>query len=125
DETAYHLDVTLNHAVYTIDIGGGTPTQLDVTELERIYDTIRQNFAILPTAEITVECAPGTLNPAVIENLRRCGANRVSLGVQSIDDKEAASVGRLHKHATVVDDISRLRAAGISNINVDLIAGLP
>ena len=51
--------------------------------------------------------------------------NRVSLGVQSFVDREAAAVGRLHKHATVLEDIAHLRAAGISNINIDLIAGLP
>jgi oxygen-independent coproporphyrinogen III oxidase len=124
-ETAEHMGSLLDRAVDSVYFGGGTPTLLDVTELERIFVTIRQNFCIVNSAEITVECAPGTLNSAVIENLRRCGANRVSLGVQSFDDKEAASVGRLHKRATVVDDIGRLRAAGISNINVDLIAGLP
>ncbi len=63
--------------------------------------------------------------PDVLEGLLRCGVNRVSLGVQSFVDTEAAAVGRLHKRATVLDDIARLRAAGISNINVDLIAGLP
>jgi oxygen-independent coproporphyrinogen-3 oxidase len=61
----------------------------------------------------------------VIESLLRCGVNRVSLGVQSFVDAEAAAVGRLHKRATVIEDIARLRAAGIANINVDLIAGLP
>ena len=61
----------------------------------------------------------------MIETLQRCGVNRVSLGVQSFVDIEAASVGRLHKRATVLDDIARLRAAGIENINIDLIAGLP
>ena len=76
-------------------------------------------------AEITVECAPGTLTPDVLEALQRCGVNRVSLGVQSFVDPEAAAVGRLHKRATVLDDIARLRAAGIENINIDLIAGLP
>ena len=75
--------------------------------------------------EVTVECAPGTLTPAMIEALQRCGVNRVSLGVQSFVDAEAASVGRLHKRAIVLDDIARLRAAGIGDINVDLIAGLP
>jgi oxygen-independent coproporphyrinogen-3 oxidase len=124
-ETADQMRGLLDRAVDSVYFGGGTPTLLDVTELERIFVTIRQNFGILKSAEITVECAPGTLNSAVIESLRRCGANRVSLGVQSFDDKEAAAVGRLHKHTTVVDDIARLRAAGISNINVDLIAGLP
>ncbi|HEV2697233.1 MAG TPA: coproporphyrinogen-III oxidase family protein, partial [Terriglobales bacterium] len=72
-----------------------------------------------------VECAPGTLSEEKIEALVRCGVNRVSLGVQSFVDQESASVARLHKRAIVLDDIARLRAAGISNINVDLIAGLP
>jgi oxygen-independent coproporphyrinogen III oxidase len=61
----------------------------------------------------------------MLESLLRCGVNRVSLGVQSFVDQEAAAVGRLHKRAVVLDDISRLRAAGIANINIDLIAGLP
>ncbi len=61
----------------------------------------------------------------MIEALQRCGVNRVSLGVQSFVDAEAAAVGRLHQRATILDDIARLRAAGIENINVDLIAGLP
>jgi oxygen-independent coproporphyrinogen-3 oxidase len=61
----------------------------------------------------------------MIEGLLRCGVNRVSLGVQSFVDGEAAAVGRLHKRATVLEDIARLRAAGIANINIDLIAGLP
>ena len=86
---------------------------------------MRQQFDVKPDAEITVECAPGTLTAAMIESLLRCGVNRVSLGVQSFVDQEAAAVGRLHKRATVLEDIARLRAAGITNINIDLIAGLP
>jgi coproporphyrinogen III oxidase-like Fe-S oxidoreductase len=65
------------------------------------------------------------LSDAVIEALVRCGVNRVSLGVQSFVDQEARAVGRLHTRAVVLDDIARLRRAEISNINVDLIAGLP
>jgi oxygen-independent coproporphyrinogen-3 oxidase len=61
----------------------------------------------------------------MLETLVRCGANRVSLGVQSFVDAEAAAVGRLHTRAMVLDDVARLRAAGITNLNVDLIAGLP
>src|SRR4051812_42250463 len=124
-EKADQMGGSLDPAVDTIYFGGGTPTLLDVTQLERIFVTIRQNFSVPAGAEITVECAPGTLNSAVVENLQCCGANRVSLGVQSFDDKESASVGRLHKRSIVIDDIVRLRSAGISNINVDLIAGLP
>jgi oxygen-independent coproporphyrinogen III oxidase len=111
--------------VDSIYLGGGTPTVLDSPELERLFVTISQNLEIRPDCEITVECAPGTLSPAILETLLRCGVNRVSLGVQSFVDAEAAAVGRLHQRTTVLDDIARLRAAGISNINLDLIAGLP
>jgi len=111
--------------VDSVYLGGGTPTVLETTQLRRLFVSIAQNFEVQPDAEITVECAPGTLTPAVIEALQRCGVNRVSLGVQSFVDQEAASVGRLHSRKTVVDDIARLRAAGITNINIDLIAGLP
>ena len=111
--------------VDSIYLGGGTPTMLHPEQLQRIFDAVRNQFTLPPGAEVTVECAPGTLTPEVLDTLLRCGVNRVSLGVQSFIDAEAAAVGRLHKRATVLDDISRLRAAGITNINVDLIAGLP
>ncbi len=111
--------------VDSVYLGGGTPTILDCQQLERLFVTVRQNFRLRPETEVTVECAPGTLTPMVIETLVRGGVNRVSLGVQSFVDQEAASVGRLHTRKTVLDDIARLRAAGIEDINVDLIAGLP
>ena len=115
----------LDRAVDSIYLGGGTPTVLESAQLERIFDAVRREFEVSSGAEITVECAPGTLSPAVLESLLRCGVNRVSLGVQSFVDQEAAAVGRLHTRATVLEDVARLRAAGIANINIDLIAGLP
>ena len=124
-ETAKHMGGRFEPSANSIYLGGGTPTILDITQVERLFVTISQNFAVASHAEITVECAPGTLSPAMIEALQRCGVNRVSLGVQSFIDNEAASVARLHKRATVLDDVARLRAAGIENINIDLIAGLP
>lgn len=111
--------------VDSIYLGGGTPTVLDSGQLQRVFAAVRTHFSVMPHAEITVECAPGTLSPTVLETLIGCGVNRVSLGVQSFIDQEAAAVGRLHKRATVLDDIARLRAARIPNINIDLIAGLP
>ena len=125
EATAEQMGGRFERAVDSIYLGGGTPTVLDSLELERLFVTIRQNFSLQPEAEVTVECAPGTLSAAIVDTLLRCGVNRVSLGVQSFVDAEAASVGRLHQRTTVLDDISRLRAAGISNINLDLIAGLP
>ncbi len=119
------MGASLERSVDSIYFGGGTPTLLNVAQLEQVFVTIRQIFEVENNAEITVECAPGTLFPGMLDALAHCGVNRVSLGVQSFVDKEAASVGRLHKHETVLEDIGKLRTAGITNISVDLIAGLP
>jgi oxygen-independent coproporphyrinogen III oxidase len=114
-----------DRAVDSVYLGGGTPTVLNPTQLERLFFAVRRHFDLMPEAEITVECAPGTLKYDLVSTLLRCGVNRVSLGVQSFVDEESAAVGRLHGREIVLEDIARLREAGISNINVDLIAGLP
>src|SRR6266849_5499388 len=106
-ETAEQMGGGFEGSVDSIFLGGGTPTILDITQLERLFVTISQKFVVRRDAEITVECAPGTLSPAMIEALQRCGVNRVSLGVQSFVDIEAASVGRLHKRTSVHEDIAR------------------
>jgi oxygen-independent coproporphyrinogen III oxidase len=124
-KTAQRMGGHLETDIDSIYLGGGTPTVLDSQQLERLFVTVKQNFCLLHKTEVTVECAPGTLTPPVLETLLKCGVNRVSLGVQSFIDQEAAAVGRMHKKTTVLDDIARLRRAGLSNINVDLIAGLP
>jgi oxygen-independent coproporphyrinogen-3 oxidase len=123
--TAAEVGGKIERTVDSVYLGGGTPTVLEAGQLERIFAAVRSQFEVQSDAEVTVECAPGTLTPVVLDSLLRCGVNRVSLGVQSFVDVEAAAVGRLHKRNTVLDDIARLRATGIANINVDLIAGLP
>ena len=119
------LGCALPETVDSICLGGGTPSILDSNQLIRIFTALRDKFAVSADAEVTVECAPATLTPALIETLLACGVNRVSQGVQSFVDREAQSVGRLHKRATVLEEIERLRSAGITNLNIDLIAGLP
>jgi len=111
--------------VGSIYLGGGTPSVLAPDQLERLFGAARDSFDIGPEAEITVECAPGTITDEILEALLHCGVNRVSLGVQSFVDKECSSVGRLHTRAVTLADIARLRASGIGNISLDLIAGLP
>jgi oxygen-independent coproporphyrinogen III oxidase len=125
ERDANQMSGKFEREVDSIYLGGGTPTVLEPAQLQRLFDAVRSQFSVRPDAEVTVECAPGTLSSPLLEALLRCGVNRVSLGVQSFVDREAAAVGRLHKHATVLEDIAHLRAAGISNINIDLIAGLP
>jgi len=125
DAIASAVGGKLERQVDSIYLGGGTPSVLAPDRLERLFQAVRDNFDVEPSAEVTVECAPGTITEPVLVALLKCAVNRVSLGVQSFVDKECSSVGRLHSRAVTLDDIAKLRAAGIGNIGVDLIAGLP
>jgi oxygen-independent coproporphyrinogen III oxidase len=125
EHIARELGGDLERHVDSIYLGGGTPSVLAPDQLECLFQTVRDAFEVGSTAEVTVECAPGTITEQVLEALLRCGVNRVSLGVQSFVDKECSAVGRLHTRVITIADIARLRARGIGNISVDLIAGLP
>ena len=120
-----NLGVDLPTNIDTVYLGGGTPSLLEPELVEELFQGFHSAFSIDADAEITVECAPGQLPDETLAAFVRSGVNRVSLGVQSFIDREASQTGRLHSRAIVLDDISRLRAAGIANINLDLIAGLP
>lgn len=109
----------------SIYLGGGTPSTLAPEQLERIFTIIYKEFDVQNGAEITVECAPGTLYPEILDVLLNAKVSRVSLGTQSFVDQEIRSVGRLHTAEQARADIARLRQSGIDNINLDLIAGLP
>jgi oxygen-independent coproporphyrinogen-3 oxidase len=115
----------LPNAVDSIYLGGGTPSLLAPSLIRRLFTDLRREFAVMPTAEITVECAPGQLDGAVLDALVECGVSRISFGVQSFVDSEARLTGRLHTRAVALEDIRRVQAAGIASVNADLIAGLP
>jgi oxygen-independent coproporphyrinogen-3 oxidase len=119
------MGVELPRRVDTVYLGGGTPSLLAPELLARLFAVLRSEFDLEPDAEITVECAPGQLADETLAALVAAGVNRVSLGVQSFIDREAAVSGRLHSRDLVLNDIKRLRAAGICNLSIDLIAGLP
>jgi len=116
-----HLPSTID----TIYLGGGTPSLLESDLIDQLFTAIHSEFSLDSDAEITIECAPGQLSDATLAAFVRAGVNRISLGVQSFIDREASQTGRLHSRAIVLDDLARLRSAGIANINLDLIAGLP
>src|SRR5215472_12170289 len=122
---AEKLNAKWDRDVDSIYLGGGTPTTLDPQHLRDLFRAVDENFDVHPSVEITVECAPGTLHPETVQALVDCGVNRVSLGTQSFVDDEIRSVGRLHTAWQTLADIASLRQAGIFNLNVDLIAGLP
>jgi oxygen-independent coproporphyrinogen-3 oxidase len=118
------IGVELPRRVDTVYLGGGTPSLLAPELLARLFAAIRAEFDLDADAEITMECAPGQLADATLHAMVAAGVNRVSLGVQSFVDSEAHASGRLHSRTVVEADLKRLRAAGITNLNVDLIAGL-
>ena len=115
----------LPRAVDTIFFGGGTPSLLGAEQMRRLFAALRAEFAVAADAEVTLECAPGQLSEETLEEMLRQGMNRMSFGVQSFVDAEAKAVGRLHTRAMCLEEIARMRAAGVSNLNVDLIVGLP
>ncbi|HUX45297.1 MAG TPA: radical SAM family heme chaperone HemW [Terracidiphilus sp.] len=121
---AAQLELDLPRTVDSIYLGGGTPSLLEPEWIAQLFQALRGEFSLEPDAEITVECAPGQMAGETLEAMARAGVNRVSLGVQSFIDREAQVSGRLHSRAVVLDDLRRLREAGIRNLNVDLIAGL-
>ena len=111
--------------VDSVFFGGGTPSLLPPDELVRIVDRIRESFDVAPDAEITVEMNPGTLTPGKLEAYRKAGVNRASVGVQSFDNEELESIGRVHDADEARAAVAMLRAAGFDNLSLDLIAGLP
>jgi oxygen-independent coproporphyrinogen III oxidase len=121
---AAEMGVNLPRAVDTVYLGGGTPSLLEPHLIERLFTTLRAEFNLTPDAEITVECAPAQIADGTLAALAAAGVNRVSLGVQSFIDREAHSSGRLHNRSAVLSDLERLRSGGITNLNIDLIAGL-
>ena len=121
---AAEAGATLPSRVDTVYLGGGTPSLLAPELVTALFAALRSEFALDPNAEITAECAPGQLADATLQAFLAAGVNRISLGVQSFVDREARQSGRLHTHAQVLSDVARLRAAGIANLNLDLIAGL-
>ena len=110
--------------VDTVYIGGGTPTLLDPQDVQKVLNAIRRSFAT-ELLEVTLEADPETVTADKAAAWVRAGIDRISFGVQSFSDKELAAAGRMHRRADVYRPVPILRAAGISNISFDLIAGLP
>jgi oxygen-independent coproporphyrinogen III oxidase len=117
--------LSLPRRVDSVFFGGGTPSLLSAGQMEQLFAALRGEFELTPDAEITLECAPGQLGAETLEEMQRQGMNRISFGVQSFIDAEAKAVGRLHTREMCLAEISRVRAAGVENINADLIVGLP
>ncbi len=113
------------YEVSTVYIGGGTPTWLDENLMLAIVETLYQNFDIRSDAEISIECNPGTVTRGKLESYHNAGINRLSIGLQSADNEELKILGRIHTYEQFLKTYEMARNVGFSNINVDLISGLP
>jgi oxygen-independent coproporphyrinogen-3 oxidase len=109
----------------TIYVGGGTPSVLPVKLIETILCTVRRTFTILPDTEITLEVNPADWGQPELKSLRGMGVNRLSIGVQSLDDMELRLLGRRHTAEQAMRTLENAAGAGFENICVDLIYGLP
>ncbi len=111
--------------IHTIFFGGGTPSLLSAPQFDSILRALTSAFALTADAEISIEANPGTLNLQKLEDLRKTGINRISLGVQSANTEELRMLERIHDFFTVIQSVSDARKAGFDNLNLDLIYGLP
>jgi len=114
-----------DYTVKTIYIGGGTPSWLNENKMLEILETIYENFDVSKDAEVSMECNPGTVTAGKLEKYRKAGINRLSIGLQSADDEELKILGRIHTYEQFVKTYEMARNAGFSNINVDLMSGIP
>jgi len=124
-EAAAKFGARLPELADTVYFGGGTPSLLSAAQFRRIFQRLRDEFELARDAEITLECAPGQLADETLDELLRLGMNRISFGVQSFVDRETAAVGRLHTRLECEAEIARVRNAGVGDVSIDLIAGLP
>lgn len=113
------------YVIKTIYIGGGTPSFIDEAYILSIIKTIKDNFTLKENVEITIEVNPGTCNKDKLEAYKNCGINRLSIGLQAVQDEILKSIGRIHTYQEFLNTYEYARQVGFDNINVDLMIGLP
>ncbi len=120
-----YTNKTKEYIVDTVYFGGGTPTLLSIAQLEKLLFYIKKSFTVSPTAEITAECNPATVDKKYLTALRTLGVNRLSIGLQSIHENELKALGRLHSFKDFQATFCQARESGFHNISVDLMYGIP
>lgn len=113
------------YRVSTVFVGGGTPSVLSAAQLTDIFSCLRAHYAMEAEAEITIEMNPGTVTEEKLAACREAGVNRISLGLQSADNRELKRIGRTHTWEDFLEAYRMCAAAGFANLNVDLISALP
>ena len=124
-ELVNRKDYLGNEEIETIYFGGGTPSQLEKKDFEKIFSIIYKVFSVSPNAEITVEANPDDLSSAYTNMLMNLPFNRLSMGIQTFNDKTLQILHRRHTASEAIQAFKRCREAGFKNISIDLIYGLP
>ena len=113
------------YVVDTVFIGGGTPSLLEENQISKIMSVLKDNCNMSENPEITIECNPGTITESKLLEYKKSGINRISFGLQSANDEELKSIGRIHNYAGYLESYNLARKCGFDNINVDLMSALP
>jgi len=124
-EILMYEEILADYKLSTIFIGGGTPSSITSIYIKKILERIYRVFNIEELGEVTIEANPGTLNRQKIKDYKDAGINRVSLGLQSLNDNILRAIGRMHTSKDFLESFYLLREEGFHNINVDLMLGLP
>nr|MBC8282904.1 radical SAM family heme chaperone HemW [Nitrospinota bacterium] len=136
EESIHYVEALLNelknyssalkgYSIPTVFMGGGTPTILPPSQLKKILETVRLNFNLTADCEITIEANPATIKLQTLEEIRQAGYNRISIGVQSFDEKELQLLERVHNEEEIHSTVLRARAAKFENLSMDLMFALP
>ena len=121
----YQLPSIWGRRIISVFIGGGTPSLFSAESLQKIMSTIRSHLNCLPNMEVTMEANPGTVEQEKFNGFYAAGVNRLSIGVQSFDNKKLQALGRIHNAGEAINAFKVARKAGFENINLDLMFGLP
>ncbi|MCI9503527.1 MAG: oxygen-independent coproporphyrinogen III oxidase [Hungatella sp.] len=113
------------YQVPSVYLGGGTPSLLGAKDICQIMEQVKSVFELSDTPEVTIEANPGTVTMEKLKAWSEAGINRVSIGLQSADDKELKNLGRIHTYDEFLKTYQRVRQAGFDNVNIDLMSALP
>lgn len=114
-----------DNEIDTVFIGGGTPSILTKEEIKLLFDNIKSNFKLKNNAEITMECNPGTLTVNKLKVMKECGVNRLSIGLQAVQNNHLKYIGRIHTYEEFEENYNQAKNVGFENINIDLMYALP
>lgn len=124
-EMEFYKEEIVGKDIDTIFIGGGTPSILNENEIKFLFNDIKNNFNIKKNAEITMECNPGTLTLEKLRVMKECGVNRLSIGLQAVQNHHLNYIGRIHTYEEFEKNYNQAKEVGFENINIDLMYALP